>query len=80
MTEKNKTGLPWHLVESAVNKEIDWLKKVIPTRKQGVINKFDEFEYSKCENCDFMYRKIALLVIRTPFSGHYILGLFTLKR
>ena len=50
-----ETGLPWHIVEEAINREIEWLKRVI---EQTVIGKVPG-----CDNCRYTYRKTALLII-----------------
>jgi hypothetical protein len=50
-----ETGLPWHLVEEAINREIEWLERVI---EQTVIGKVPG-----CDDCRYTYRKIALLII-----------------
>ena len=50
-----ETGLPWHIVEEAVNLEIEWLRQVIvpgPTEK-----------VPGCDECPYTFRKIALLII-----------------
>ena len=28
--ETFETGLPWHVVEMAINREVEWLRKAIP--------------------------------------------------
>jgi len=50
-----ETGLPWHIVEEAINREIEWLERVI---EQTVIGKVPG-----CDDCRYTYRKIALLVV-----------------
>jgi len=50
-----ETGLPWHLVEEAINRESQWLERVI---EQTVIGKVPG-----CDDCRYTYRKIALLII-----------------
>jgi hypothetical protein len=50
-----ETGLPWHLVEEAINREIEWLERVI---QQMVISKV-----LGCDDCRYTFRKIALLII-----------------
>ena len=49
-----ETGLPWHIVEEAINNEIKWLKRVI---EQPVIGKVPG-----CDDCRYTYRKIAILI------------------
>jgi hypothetical protein len=49
------TGLPWHTVEEAINREIKWLERAIA---QTVVGKVPG-----CDNCRYTYRKIALLII-----------------
>lgn len=48
-------GLAWHIVEEAINNEIEWLERVI---EQTVIGKVPG-----CDDCRYTYRKIALLII-----------------
>jgi hypothetical protein len=50
-----ETGLPWHIVEGAINREIEWLEGVI---EQTVIGKVPG-----CDDCRYTYRKIALLIV-----------------
>ena len=50
-----ETGLPWHLVEEAINREIEWLERVI---EQTVIGKVPG-----CDDCRYTYRKIAILIV-----------------
>jgi len=50
-----KTGLPWHIVEEAINREIEWLQRVI---EQTFIDKVPG-----CDECRYTFRKIALLII-----------------
>jgi len=50
-----ETGLPWHIVEEAINNEIEWLERVI---EQTVIGKVPG-----CDDCRYTYRKIALLIV-----------------
>ena len=50
-----ETGLPWHIVEGAINRESQWLERVI---EQTVIGKVPG-----CDDCRYTYRKIALLII-----------------
>jgi hypothetical protein len=50
-----ETGLPWHIVEEAINREIKWLERVI---EQTVIGKVPG-----CDDCRYTYRKIALLIV-----------------
>jgi len=49
------TGLPWHVVEEAVNRESEWLRRVIV---QMSIEKVPG-----CDECRYTFRKIALLII-----------------
>jgi hypothetical protein len=53
--EFTKTGLPWHIVEEAINREIKWLDRAI---EQTVIGKVPG-----CDDCRYTYRKIALLIV-----------------
>lgn len=48
-------GLSWHLVEEGINREVEWLRRVI---HQHVGEKIPG-----CDNCPYTYRKIALLII-----------------
>ena len=50
-----ETGLPWHIVEEAINRESKWLERVI---KQTSIDKAPG-----CDECRYTFRKIALLII-----------------
>jgi hypothetical protein len=50
-----ETGLPWHIVEGAINRESQWLKRVI---EQTSID-----EVPGCDKCRYTFRKIALLII-----------------
>lgn len=50
-----ETGLPWHIVEQAINREIEWLKRVV---EQAVVGKVPG-----CDDCRYTYRKIALLIV-----------------
>ena len=47
--------MPWHTVEEAINREIEWLKRAI---EQTVIGKVPG-----CDDCRCTYRKIALLIV-----------------
>jgi hypothetical protein len=49
------TGLPWHIVEEAINRESKWLERVI---EQTSIDKVPG-----CDECGYTFRKIALLII-----------------
>jgi len=48
-------GLPWHVVEKAINRESQWLQRVI---EQTSIDKVPG-----CDECRYTFRKIALLII-----------------
>jgi len=50
-----ETELPWHIVEEAINREIEWLGRVI---EQTVIGKVPG-----CDDCRYTFRKIALLIV-----------------
>jgi hypothetical protein len=50
-----ETGLPWHLVEEAINREIEWLERIID---QAVVDKVPG-----CDDCRYTYRRIALLIV-----------------
>lgn len=50
-----ETGLPWHVVEEAVNRESEWLRRVID---QSPVEKIPG-----CDDCRHTFRKIALLII-----------------
>lgn len=54
-SQYSETGLPWHVVEEAINREIKWLEGVI---EQMVIGKVPG-----CDDCRYTYRKIALLIV-----------------
>ncbi len=49
-------GFSWHVVEAAINCEIEWLRKTIPH------NYFGE-KIPGCDDCLYTFRKIALLII-----------------
>ena len=49
------TGLPWHKVEEAINREIKWLERVIEQTVTGKV--------PGCDDCRYTYRKIALLIV-----------------
>lgn len=49
------TGLPWHVVETAINREVEWLREAIP----GKIGA----DVPGCDNCLYTLRKIALLIV-----------------
>jgi hypothetical protein len=53
--EFTKAGLPWHIVEEAINREIEWLKGVV---EQMVVDKVPG-----CDDCRYTFRKIALLIV-----------------
>lgn len=69
---KNEKGLPWHIVESQINKEIEWLKANIPTRGKMTADDIFNKQSSKCEHCDYYYRKIASLVIQGKIKAREI--------
>jgi hypothetical protein len=50
-----ETGLPWHIVEEAINRESQWLERVI---EQTYID-----EVPGCDKCRYTFRKIALLIV-----------------
>ena len=50
-----ETGLPWHVVKEAINREIEWLERAI---EQTVIGKVPG-----CDDCRYTFRKIALLIL-----------------
>ena len=47
--------MPWHIVEEAINHEIEWLERVV---EQTVIGKVPG-----CDDCRYTFRKIALLIV-----------------
>jgi hypothetical protein len=49
------TGLPWHVVEEAVNRESEWLRRVIVQMSTEKV--------PGCDECRYTFRKIALLII-----------------
>jgi len=54
-TMSDQTGLSWHVVEEAINHEADWLRNVItqnPAEKKP-----------GCDECQYTFGKIALLII-----------------
>jgi len=48
-------GLPWHIVEEAVNRESEWLRRVIVQMSTEKV--------PGCDECRYTFRKIALLII-----------------
>jgi hypothetical protein len=50
-----ETGLPWHIVEEAINREIEWLERVIEQTVMGKVPGRDD--------CRYTFRKIALLIV-----------------
>jgi hypothetical protein len=50
-----RTGLTWHVVEEAINRESQWLEKII---EQTYID-----EVPGCDKCGYTFRKIALLIV-----------------
>jgi hypothetical protein len=50
-----ETGLPWHIVEGTINRESQWLERVI---EQASIDKVPG-----CDECPYTFRKIALLIV-----------------
>ena len=71
MTDKQK-NLPWHVVEKAINKEVNWLKDVIPTRSESGILTSLEGRPLKCDACYYTYRKIALLIVTGKIKAREI--------
>ena len=69
---KTNYGLPWHIVEAQINKEINWLKGTIPTRGKMIADDVYNNQHSKCENCDYYYRKIALLIVQGKIKAREI--------
>jgi len=69
---KINKGLPWHVVEAHINKEIEWLKAAIPTRGKIIADDIYNKQLSKCEYCDYYYRKIALLIIQGKIQAREI--------
>jgi hypothetical protein len=53
--EFTEAGLPWHIVEEAINREIEWLERVIEQTVKGKV--------PGCDECRYTFRKIALLII-----------------
>jgi len=48
-------GLPWHVVEEAINREIEWLETAIEQTVKGKV--------PGCDDCRYTYRKIARLIV-----------------
>jgi hypothetical protein len=48
-------GLPWHIVEEAINSESEWLRRVIVQMSTEKV--------PGCDECRYTFRKIALLII-----------------
>ena len=61
-----ETGLPWHIVEEAINREIEWLDRVI---EQTVIRKVPG-----CDDCRYTFRKIALLIINGRITAQELVA------
>lgn len=53
--ELAETGLPWHIVEEAINRESKWLREVIAQAYPQKV--------PWCDECQYTFRKIALLII-----------------
>jgi hypothetical protein len=53
--EPAETGLPWHVVEEAINREIEWLETAIEQTSADKV--------PGCDDCRYTYRKIALLIV-----------------
>jgi hypothetical protein len=49
-------GLPWHIVEEAINRESEWLRTVIVQTSTEKV--------PGCDECRYTFRKIAVLIIR----------------
>jgi len=53
--KSTEMGLPWHIVEEAINLESEWLRQVIvPGHAEKVPG---------CDECPYTFRKMALLII-----------------
>lgn len=63
MNTKIQGGLPWHIVEKAIEKEIAWLKNVIPVRKTTSANPLLDERQPDNSQGEYYYRKIAILII-----------------
>jgi len=50
-----ETELPWHIVEEAINRESEWLRRVIVQTSTEKV--------PRCDECRYTFRKIALLII-----------------
>lgn len=57
LTTTKSTGLPWQVVEKAIDKEIIWLKKIIQENPYPEKNQFAGL----CKNC--IYRRMAVLIV-----------------
>jgi hypothetical protein len=53
--ERGEVGLPWQIVEEAINREIQWLETVIEQTPADMV--------PGCDDCRYTYRKIALLIV-----------------
>jgi hypothetical protein len=60
------TGLPWHIVEEAINREIEWLERAI---EKTVIGKVPG-----CDDCRYTYRKIALLIVTGKITAKELIA------
>jgi len=74
-----ETGLPWHVVEEAINREIEWLETAIEQTVKGKV--------PGCDDCRYTYRKIAILIVTGTIiakefmarDGHDLWDDFTMK-
>jgi hypothetical protein len=56
-----QNGLPWHVVEKAIYKEIEWLKSAVSNRDTP--NSLGATDRHKIDECDAIYRKIAIMIV-----------------
>ena len=71
MNNKQKTDLPWHVVENAIDKEITWLKQVIDTHsKEGVLSVSKEI--NKWAGNYYLYRLMAILIVSGQIKARQI--------
>ncbi len=58
LLQKDKSPAPWHIVETIINEEINWLKNIISVLPK---NYKDNPPFLNCDDC--VLRKIATLII-----------------
>ena len=59
-------GLPWHVVETAINCEAEWLRGAITGKIGG--------DVPGCDDCLYTFRKIALLIVTGTVEAKEFIG------